>query len=90
MRLIDADDLRDIFLSETCVFTPNDVLDYIDSTCTVDAVPVVRCKDCTHATLYKDSEGLHCTNICGLFTYVMDDDYCSYGKRKDGVDICSK
>ncbi len=84
MRLIDADDLRDIFLSETCLFTPNDVLDYIDSTCTVDAVPVVRCKDCTHATLYEDSEGLYCTSICGLFTRVMDDDYCSYGERKDG------
>lgn len=83
MRLIDADDLRDIFLSETCLFTPNDVLDYIDSTCTVDAVPVVRCKDCTHTTLYKDSEGLYCTNICGLSTYVMDDDYCSYGERND-------
>ena len=49
-----------------------------------DVAPVVRCKDCTHTTLYKDSEGLYCTNICGLFTRVMDDDYCSYGERKDG------
>ena len=49
-----------------------------------DVAPVVRCKDCTYATLYEDSEGLYCTNICGLFTRVMDDDYCSYGERKDG------
>lgn len=49
-----------------------------------DVAPVVRCKDCTHTTLYEDSEGLYCTNICGLFTRVMDDDYCSYGERKDG------
>lgn len=55
-----------------------------------DVAPVVRCKDCVHTSLYKDSEGLYCTNICGLYTYVMDDDYCSYGERKDGVDICSK
>lgn len=48
-----------------------------------DVAPVVRCKDCAHATLYEDSEGLYCTNICGLFTRVMDDDYCSYGERKD-------
>jgi hypothetical protein len=46
-----------------------------------DVAPVVRCKDCTHTTLYEDSEGLYCTNICGLSTYVMDDDYCSYGER---------
>lgn len=51
---------------------------------TADVAPVVRCKDCTHTTLYKDSEGLYCTSICGLFTRVMDDDYCSYGERKDG------
>ena len=49
-----------------------------------DVAPVVRCCDCTYATLYEDSEGLYCTNICGLFTRVMDDDYCSYGERKDG------
>lgn len=51
-----------------------------------DVAPVVRCKDCTYATLYEDSEGLYCTNICGLFTRVMDDDYCSYGGRKDGAE----
>lgn len=51
-----------------------------------DVAPVVRCKDCAYATLYEDSEGLYCTNICGLFTRVMDDDYCSYGGRKGGGD----
>lgn len=51
---------------------------------TADVAPVVRCKDCAHTSLYKDSEGLYCTNICGLYTYVMDDDYCSYGERMDG------
>ncbi len=51
-----------------------------------DVAPVVRCKDCNCATLYEDSEGLYCTNICGLFTRVMDDDYCSYGGRKDGAE----
>ena len=29
MRLIDADNLRDIFKYETCLFEPNDVLDYM-------------------------------------------------------------
>lgn len=50
-----------------------------------DVAPVVRCKDCTYTTFYEGSEGLYCMSICGLFTRVMDDDYCSYGERK-GVD----
>lgn len=48
-----------------------------------DVAPVVRCKDCTYAELYEGSECLYCMNIAGLCTYVMDDDYCSYGERKD-------
>lgn len=45
---------------------------------TVDAVPVVRCKDCAH--LY----GALCT-VCGLLPR-KPDDFCSYGERKDGAD----
>lgn len=56
----------------------------IEDAPTVDAVPVVHCKDCTYTTLYEDSDGVYCTNICGLYTRVMDDDFCSYGERKDG------
>lgn len=41
---------------------------------TVDAVPVVRCKDCAH--LY----GTLCT-VCGLLP--QPDDFCSYGERRD-------
>lgn len=51
-----------------------------------DVAPVVRCKDCTYTTLYEDSDGVYCTNICGLYTRVMDDDFCSYGERKGGGD----
>ena len=50
-----------------------------------DVAPVVRCKDCTYAELYEGSE-LYCRNIAGLCTYVMDDDYCSYGERKDSAE----
>lgn len=50
---------------------------YIDIQPTADVVKVVRCKDCKH--LYKDGE-------CPLRTWFThdDDDYCSYGERKDG------
>ena len=53
---------------------------------TVDAVPVVRCKDCEH---YRNG-------ICEKIEYIMDgyyhgtfdvkrpDDFCSYGVKKSG------
>lgn len=84
MRLIDADDLRDIFLSETCLFTPNDVLDYIDSTCTVDAVPVVRCKDCLYwngaiGFCHQNSQYYNGGESWDIY---QPDDFCSRGERR--------
>ena len=51
---------------------------------TIDAVPVVRCRDCKH--WHKD------TVFCGYMSYGeaservnwYADDFCSYGERKDG------
>lgn len=48
-----------------------------------DVAPVVQCKDCVYAVLFKGAECLYCSNLDGLCTYVADDDYCSYGERKD-------
>lgn len=42
-----------------------------------DAVSVVRCKDCKHATEYSDKQF-----TCKWFdTLVLPDDFCSNGKR---------
>lgn len=59
---------------------------------TVDAVPVVRCKDCKHCRelnrkdrieeAYADGV-LWCTNQSDG---VWPDDYCSYGERRGGED----
>lgn len=46
----------------------------------VDAVPVVRCKDCKH---YED--GI-CWNAHGLSATVFDMDFCSRGERRDSND----
>ena len=51
----------------------------------VDAVPVVRCKDCKYYTI-EDFDGDVC---CGCKLYcamldIMPDGFCSYGERKDG------
>ena len=49
---------------------------YIEKTPTIDAVKVVRCKDCYYFTSGK---------YCGLNSGEMtnEDDYCSYGERKE-------
>lgn len=52
-------------------------MDLIDEIPTVDAVPVVRCKDCDHLF------GTLCA-ICGLLPR-KPDDFCSYGERKEGA-----
>ena len=41
---------------------------------TIDAVPVVRCKDCKH----------HHYICMSNFLDRSDNDFCSYGERKDG------
>ena len=49
---------------------------------TIDAVEVVRCKDCIHS--YDDLCGLCCT--CGPYVdcVVQPEFYCADGERKDG------
>lgn len=47
---------------------------------TIDAVPVVRCKDCDYATV-KDGD-LYCDGPIGIFGTVGFNDFCSFGERK--------
>ena len=51
----------------------------IDEEPTVDAVPVIRCKDCKHWAC-DDSES-YCDEL-GIFNTDMNS-YCSYAKRKE-------
>lgn len=51
---------------------------------TVDAVEVVRCKDCKHNSLNRISGNAYCDlgiRLCHL------DDFCSYGERRDDGEI---
>ena len=46
---------------------------------TIDAVPVVRCRECKY----------HNKPTCPMrlsFNWTKDDDFCSYGERKEGAD----
>lgn len=52
--------------------------DWMDAQPTVDAVKVVRCKDCKHYNVYR----LECHNG-HMNGYIGIDGFCSYGERKD-------
>ena len=74
------------YLNDTALDVLKKVASWLDGAPTVDAVEVVRCKDCKHfyhsITSYRDGK-------CVQFgTYDTDpsvykDDFCSYGERKD-------
>lgn len=52
---------------------------------TVDAVEVVRCRDCRHRHRDGFGSGYVCTyHVCSFG--VKDNDFCSRGERKDGGD----
>lgn len=54
-------------------------LEMFDEVPAADAVEVVRCKDCKYSSGTKK-----CLNPDSFFAVPKDDDFCSYGERKDG------
>ena len=79
MRLIDADAVKFKFPygfdNNGILMVPyNSCKCSLDNTPTVDAVPVVRCRECTHYNGHR-----HCDYFCEA---VLDDDFCSYGERR--------
>lgn len=96
MRLIDADALQTLFndvstsllgKAELCKDTEHMVrafimtTEMIQDTQTVDAVPVVRRRECIY---YRPSYPFYkvCTKIGGM-DYPSDNDFCSLGKRRE-------
>lgn len=84
MRLINANAMRQDWLENgenEYVYDTNSVLDSIDAQPTVNAVEVVRCKDCIYSTA-EDNE-LYCYGPIGIYGTVGFNDFCSCGERKD-------
>ena len=86
-RLIDADErlkwLEDNTTEEEWMvnqYNADWIYSMLDSAPTVDAVEVVRCRDCKHC----DPENKHCDHPMGTTIPVQrkPDDFCSYGERK--------
>ena len=86
-RLIDANALKSEFewlksvVNESSKDEVMDVMQRIDNAPTVDAVEVVRCKDCKYSYGNK-----YCTNDAwkdeGNTVYIEPGDFCSYGERR--------
>ena len=102
MRIIDADALgvgrcsKDILPDAYCAGW-NGLIELIEKAPTIDAVPVVRCRECKHFRHYgKTSLFINGKNIKAGWCqrrisydeeYRMTaDDFCSYGERKEGAD----
>ena len=92
-RLIDADALHRKVKMETNPYgkptidydSGVKVLEWIEQAPTVDAVPVVRCKDCK----YRFKNNGHSKDGCPIIDaniWMDDDDFCSHGERKEGAD----
>jgi hypothetical protein len=56
----------------------------IDNAPAADMVEVVRCRHCKHFCPYEGEEHKgDCAELVGLESCVYEDDYCSYGERKE-------
>lgn len=78
-RLIDAEELELQFdVSDEDIIAK----EIIRNAPTVDAVPVVRCRDCVNVQSAKiNKKGFLVCQASGL--EITDDDFCSYGERRD-------
>lgn len=75
-RLIDADKFAEKF-----TWQYDFMKRVIDEQPTVDAVEVVRCKDCKYYTSYCCH--YHETDEHGTPIFMNDSGFCSYGERKE-------
>ena len=76
MRLIDADKLD-------WWYKGRPIRRVIDEAPTIDAVPVVRCKDCKHRYFNDCFDRFCCAKRAnGFEDIVSEDEFCSRGERK--------
>ena len=88
MRLIDADWLSEVIHDnvpapyENASWAKENCLAEIDAAPTIDAVPVVRCRECDH----KDDENgrPYCLQLEMYLSKELDF-FCKYGERKGNV-----
>ena len=89
-RLIDADALKS-YMDECSKESKFRVYygyaeSFINCAPTIDAVPVVRCRECFGRNCWeKDENGCDICLVSGLYVR-GEDDYCPYGEQKGGAE----
>lgn len=97
MRMISPDEAKKI--ARDFLVNPYDAIStctVIDKTPTIDAVPVVRCRECKHyhaetgwcdqLSYFQTSDGGPCSPAESMeWKMFMEDDFCSYGQRKEAA-----
>ena len=90
-RLIDADRALEIVRDQgiahpNAYYLTNYATLILREAPTVDAVKVVRCRDCKHLVLTAEGEHNPCDCVCDYWMTdgLNDNDFCSHGERKDG------
>nr|DAP64863.1 MAG TPA: hypothetical protein [Caudoviricetes sp.] len=76
--LISREALLEAIRTDVAPFTLSMVFRHIHSAPAVDAVEVVRCRECRNH-IHDDDVDFLCT-ITGVYT--RHDDFCSYGERR--------
>ena len=76
--LISREALLEAIRTDAAPFTLSMVFRHIHSAPAVDAVEVVRCRECRNH-IHDDDVDFLCT-ITGVYT--RHDDFCSYGERR--------
>ena len=56
------------------------LLNFANSVPAVDAVKVVRCRDCIFCAFYESNETYHCRSMRGMYRTVEADEFCAWGE----------
>ena len=89
MRLIDADRLSEAIYDnvpapyEDACWAKENCLAKIEAAQTVDAVPVVRCRECKK---HSEANGKHYCKFWKMYCPDDSDFFCKARKRKEGAD----
>ena len=86
MRLIDLDsDYIQETLYSRAFKTRQDIEEWLNNSPTIDAVPVVRCRECKQGEVDDPAfpDQYYCHAGCG---WSNGNFYCAYGERKEGAE----
>jgi hypothetical protein len=84
MRLIDADELlTDPYFQDESIPEKDMFIEAVEDSPTIDAVEVVRCRDCMHREINAvNPNWMYCHRIVSSMKFDPDF-YCAYGKKMD-------